>query len=97
VIMSYPSAIIVSGGCASGADNFAKIICTELDREIVEFLPDLSSCSSYQEATKAYYTRNKQIAENADTVYALVSEDRTGGTENTIKHAVTLKKKVVIL
>jgi hypothetical protein len=71
---------IVSGGCPRGGDQFAE--------EIAE---------SYQVPIKIYYAqwdkhgkaagfiRNQDIARDADVMIACVSEDRTGGTEDTLK------------
>ncbi len=46
---------------------------------------------------KAYYARNKKIAENVDVLYAFVAPDRKGGTENTIGYAEKLGKEIHIV
>ena len=58
------------------------------------FKPALSGCSNYGEMVEAYYARNLKIVENSDVIYAFVSSDRKGGTENTIKHARKLGVEV---
>jgi hypothetical protein len=60
------------------------------------FYPDLSNCKQSFEFTRAYYARNLKIAEYCDILVAFVSDDRKGGTENTIKHAKKLKKEIII-
>lgn len=88
---------IVSGGCKQGADKFAEEISVEQNIPIKLFLPELKNVKYYYEATEKYYKRNKQIAEYCDILIALVSKDRKGGTENTIKYAKQLNKKIILL
>ena len=91
-----PNDVVVSGGCR-GVDTWAQ----EANRrgmQVMIFLPDqerLDTDDSY-EIIEAYYARNKKIAENCDELHAFVAKDRRGGTENTIKWAKQLGKKVVI-
>jgi hypothetical protein len=60
-------------------------------------LPDLPAKGSPRyEFTKAYHKRNKLIADSSDILHAFVSPERTGGTENTIKHAIKAGIPVVI-
>jgi hypothetical protein len=88
----------VSGACPLGADAFIAEVCKVLGLSIKEFPVDHSTpITSAWEFAKRAYARNRQIAEYADVVYALVHSDRTGGTENTIEHARTLKKPVYIV
>jgi len=88
--------IVVSGGC-KGVDSWAEERAKERGLNTIIFKPKLDGCNEYWKYVQAYYSRNKQIAEESDVIYAFVSSDRTGGTENTIKYASGLKKKVVIL
>jgi hypothetical protein len=88
---------IISGGCR-GVDTWAVETAKERGIEVAEYLPDLPlSGSPPWEFTKAYYARNRQIAENIDILYAFVTEDRRGGTENTIKHAMKLGVRVEVI
>ena len=81
---------IVSGGC-KGVDTWAVKAGRERGFPIMEFLPYKPPDDSPRwEFTKAYYNRNRKIVEASDIIYAFVAEDRTGGTENTIKHAQEL-------
>lgn len=89
---------IVSGGCKKGADRFCKNACRKLKIDYEEYLPDLIKGMTYFEAVKRYHARNYRIAKRInDTLFAMVSRDRKGGTENTIKHASALGKNVILL
>ena len=88
--------VIISGGC-KGPDKWATDHAKIKGYEIVEYLPDLPPDGSQRyEFTKAYYARNKKIAEDVDVLYAFVAPDRKGGTENTIHYARELGKEVHI-
>lgn len=88
--------IVVSGGCA-GVDLWAEEAARRLRIKVLIFLPDLPPNGSPRyEFTKAFYARNLLIAENSDILHAFVTSDRKGGTENTIKYAKQLGKKIVI-
>lgn len=80
--------MIISGGCAKGADNFAEEFARELGISITIFYPGLREGRAYaqQEIVKAMYARNRRIAWESDYLIALVAPDRRGGTENTIKY-----------
>lgn len=82
---------IVSGGCPDGADRFAEIIAKNVRCPIKIY---------YADWTKGYtagFARNSNIARDCDVLIALPREDRTGGTENTIKKALALGKKVILV
>lgn len=79
--------IVVSGGCPTGADEFARISSEVLDTWYVEFRPKVEPYCQRWEFTVAAFARNRTIAENCDVLFALVASDRKGGTENTISHA----------
>jgi hypothetical protein len=88
---------LVSGGCKIGADNFAEEISTELNIPIKIFYPKITNNMSYYQRVECYFSRNKEISEYSDILIAVVSNDRTGGTENTIKHFNRLKKRLILL
>jgi hypothetical protein len=71
---------IVSGGCPQGGDRFAEKIAKDYGIPIVIFYPNWKK---YGKA--AGIIRNTNIADNSDVIIACVAEDRTGGTEDTIK------------
>lgn len=88
--------VIVSGGCR-GVDSWAEDEARKLGVEVKIFKPDLNGTKDYYDVVSRYYERNKKIAEYAiDGIYAFVTRTREGGTENTIKHAQKLGRKIVL-
>jgi len=73
-------ALIVSGGCPKGGDEFAHMIAKQNGIPILIFYPNWEK---YNKA--AGFIRNTHIAENSDILIACTALDRTGGTEDTIK------------
>lgn len=97
LVGSFPAdAVVVSGGCR-GVDTWAVEAALARGLKIAVHLPLLPATQDYKESCEAYYARNKRIAEDSDMLYAFVAADRRGGTENTVKHAVRLGKKVVLM
>lgn len=93
----HPDTVVVSGGCI-GPDTWAATAATRKGLKVVEHLPSLpKSGAPYYEFVKAYHARNKKIVEDSDMIYAFVANDRSGGTENTIKHAIDLNIPIVLL
>ncbi len=84
---------IVSGGCPQGADRFAEIIAKSRGLSILIHYPDWNG----PEGKAAGFSRNTKIAEDCDVLIAMVAEDRKGGTEDCIKKAAKMKRKVIIL
>lgn len=71
---------IVSGGCPQGGDRMAELIAK------VEQIPIKIYYAQWKKHGRAAgFIRNSDIAEDADILIACVAEDRTGGTEDTIK------------
>lgn len=92
------NAVIISGGCR-GPDLWAAGAARSRGLEVIEHLPKkIDPNASYFEVVQTYYDRNLLIAEDAvDGIFAFPSEDRRGGTENTLKYAKKLKRKIVLL
>lgn len=91
---------VVSGGCPQGADAFAKECALKLftpPLSYIEFPIDKKGIETKWEFTQRAYERNRMIAEKASELYCLVSLDRTGGTENTIKHSLQMGKPVFLV
>lgn len=87
-----PGDRLVSGGCPRGADRFAEMIAKSKGLTITIHYPDW-----YGEAGKAAgFVRNTKIAEDCDVLIALPAQDRKGGTEDTIRKARNLGKKIVL-
>jgi len=96
--------IIVSGGCKLGGDRFAEIFAKEYNIPIIIHYPDKSKLDpeklkknvkwAYAEIN---YARNTFIAQDSDVIIAVVSQDRKGGTEDTIKKAEKMGKSIVLV
>ena len=84
---------IVSGGCPKGGDYYAEVIAKALGLTITIHYPDWNGPAG----KAAGFVRNTKIAEDCTILLALVAYDRTGGTEDTIKKAIKLGKKVIVL
>lgn len=89
--------VIVSGACPKGADAFAAEASRVLGVELKEFPVPKVPYANKWEFAQAAFARNKLIAEDSFVGFALVTPDRTGGTEDTIKHFNNLKRKVYLV
>ena len=87
-----PGDIICSGLCPKGGDKFAVWLSEEYNALTLWFPADWKK---YGKA--AGFIRNDDIAKHSDILIACVSEDRTGGTEDTIKKYWKLGKTNLIL
>lgn len=90
--------VIVSGGCPKGADAFAeeaaKLLSVKTDITPV----DKEGITSKWDFTKRAFARNRIVAERSKQgLFCLVADDRKGGTENTICHALELKIPVFLI
>jgi len=81
--------VVVSGGC-EGVDSWAEDRAKERGMKVMILKPNLKDISHKGDMVNRYYERNKKIVQNSDIIYAFVSSERTGGTENTIKWAKEL-------
>jgi len=81
---------IVSGGCPKGGDKFAEIIAKAKGITIIIHYPDWS------QGRFAGFSRNTDIAKDCTVLIAVVAEDRTGGTEDTVKKVLALGKQVLL-
>lgn len=84
----------VSGGCRKGGDYFAELLAKKYKIPIEIFKPETEPGCSRNEYARAAYKRNELIAANSDILVALVSENRLGGTEHTIKKFIQMKENV---
>lgn len=89
--------ILVSGACYLGADDFAAQASRALGIPIKEFPVPKANYPTTWDYAKAAYARNLLIAQDAMVGFALVAPDRKGGTEDTVKHFVNLKKNIYLV
>ena len=100
--------IIVSGGCKTGADKYAKKYALELGLQYEEYppfhhqhnlycvLPE--ACYGKPYSTKYYFVRNKQIAQNSDYIVGFIPDGiESKGTNSTLKYAKKFDKKTIII
>jgi len=85
-------ALIVSGGCPKGGDRFAEMAASKHGISIRIYYPKW-----HRYGRIAGFMRNTLIAEDCDVLIACVHKDRKGGTEDTIKKAEKLGKRVVLI
>ena len=83
---------IVSGGCPKGGDRFAEILASRYNIPIKIHYPNWTLYGK-----SAGFQRNGLIASDCDMLIAVVSSDRTGGTEDTICKTQKLKKKIILV
>ena len=100
--------IIVSGGCKTGADKYAKKYALELGLQYEEYppahfphnlycpLPESRYGKPY--GVKNFHARNKIIAGTSDVVAAFIPEGgMSDGTFSTLKYAKKFNKKRIII
>jgi phosphoribosylpyrophosphate synthetase len=95
-IRDLPNGVIIVSGGAVGVDKAAVAYASARGLETKEFLPDLTGCKKRLDYTRAYYSRNQQIVEDADLVVAFTEKDY-GGTWDTIRRARKAQKPVKII
>lgn len=83
---------ICSGLCPRGGDKFAVLLSEKYNTDKKWFPADWTRYGK-----GAGFMRNTDIAKNSDILIACVSEDRTGGTEDTIKKYLRLGKDKLFL
>ena len=94
---SHSKFVIVSGGCPFGAVAFAEEAARLYALPTKIFPIDKTGVSTKWQFTTKAYERNAEIAKNSEMLYCLISDDRTGGTENTIKHALELGRPIYLV
>ena len=83
---------ILSGGCKIGADAWAEMISDERSIHMMIYDADWDNLGK-----KAGPLRGIEIGRDCDVLIAIVSEDRTGGTEYPVKEADRLKKRIYLI
>lgn len=84
--------VICSGLCPKGGDRFAVILSKAGNIPTKWFPADWKKYGK-----SAGFIRNTDIARESDVLIACVSEDRTGGTEDTIRKYLAFGKDKLVL
>lgn len=92
-VLYVPGDLIVSGGCKKGADRFAEQIAEQWELPIRIHYPQFD----LYDVPICYFARNTLIAKDCDELIAIVALDRTGGTEDTVRKAERLGKRVWVV
>ena len=97
LVNSLPDdAVVVSGGCR-GVDTWAEESADKRGLKVLIFRPNIVDAMTYGEKVQQFYRRNREIVDNSDVVYALMSRRRKGGTGYTVDYAKSKGKKVNLL
>lgn len=88
-----PGDRIVSGGCYVGADAFAEGLAKSRGITITIHYADWNGPNR----KTAGLVRNTLIAEECDVLIALPAKDRKGGTEDTIRKVLRMRKGVILV
>lgn len=75
--------VYVSGGCREGGDRFAEELAREFGLTMVTHYAKWKKNGKFYPS--AGFKRNTFIARDSDILIAIVADDRTGGTEDTIE------------
>ena len=100
--------IIVSDGCKTGADNYAKKYALELGLQYQEFPPRHENWNLYcpndkkdynkPYSVKNYYVRNKIIAAYSQYIVSFVPRGvESKGSMSTINYAKKFGKKTIVI
>jgi predicted Rossmann fold nucleotide-binding protein DprA/Smf involved in DNA uptake len=100
--------IIVSGGCKTGADKYAKKYSLELGLQYEEYPPFHEVHNLYcvlpesrynkDFSMRNFFVRNKIIASVSDFIAAFIPEDvEANGTNSLLEYAKKLNKKRIII
>ena len=100
--------IIVSGGCKTGADRYAKKYALELGLQYEEYPPFHEVHNLYcvlpesrynkDFSMRNFFVRNKIIASTSDFIVAFVPDGvEAKGTISTLEYAKKLNKKRIII
>ena len=100
--------IIVSGGCKTGADKYAKKYALELGLQYEEYPPFHEVHNLYCSLPESrydkpfsmrnFFARNKIIAGTSDFIVAFIPEGvEANGTKNVLEYSKKLDKKRIII
>jgi len=90
--------VLVSGGCAQGADRSAELVAAAMGLTMIRFLPEPAPKGSARWVhTALLHARNSRVVGLGHDLLAQVAADRTGGTEDAVRKAHALGKTVTLL
>jgi predicted Rossmann fold nucleotide-binding protein DprA/Smf involved in DNA uptake len=87
LVNSLPTDIVVVSGRAPGPDLWAEQAANARGLQTLIFPPDFAGAITGGQRTRRYHRRNQMIIDTVDELFAFVSLERTGGTEDTIRRA----------
>jgi len=87
--------VIITGG-ARGPDRWAEEAAQFQGLAVIIHRPDLTGIKTRWQATERYYARNQRIVDDADRIVAFVAPDRRGGTEDSIRRAISAGRPVEV-
>lgn len=94
-LMSPPGVVILSGG-ARGVDVMAQRYANDNGFDFVLFKPYHLIDSTVDYSPKYFFTRNKQIADNADWVIAFW-DGESSGTRHIVEYCQRNRKRLEII
>ena len=83
---------LVSGGCSRGGDRFAEIFAKDYN---IDIKIHYAEWDKYGKG--AGFKRNTYIAQDADVLICCPAPDRIGGAEDTVRKAIKLEKKIILV
>ena len=97
LVAAMPAGTVIISGGAPGPDTWAEEAAHKYGLAVEIFRPELEGARSQGQKTRRYHKRNQMIVDAVDEVFALVSPQRAGGTEDTISRAIRKGKPVTLL
>lgn len=88
-------AVVILSGGAKGVDTLAREIAYDLDLDFILFKPYHMLDPTVEYTPKYFFTRNKQIADNADVV-VIVWDGKSNGTRHMVEYCKKHKKPYVL-
>ena len=87
--------VILSGG-ANGVDSYAERYAKSKGHDYVAFLPLHQVDRAVRYMPSHFFSRNKQLVDNADKLLILW-DGKSRGTENTIQYAKEKRKPIMLI
>ncbi len=88
--LNAQTTIIITSQCR-GVCSWSIVAAAERNMKVEIYAPDLTAVRSWFDVPKRYYTRNRELVEACDILYAFVSGDGlVGGTLFEVAYAIKL-------